>query len=468
MDTNTSSSQRPGRGWASRRIRRSVVAVVATAGLAAAAWAVPSVASAATNARTAATNARTAANRPAGHADVPGITPTNVLIGSDQPLTGPASVRSFAPASLAFFEYVNAHGGVHGRTITYKILDDASDPATAVADENQLVNNDHVFAYFNGFGTTEHAAIVDDLTAKGVPDLFAAAGCTCWNEPAQRPGTFGYGAEYPAEGRVAGRYIARNFPGARVGYIWEDGPIGCCRQAVTQLDSEIPAAAVVSRQSFTTDVLPTERLLPQMRAAQAAGVQVLVLDTLASQAVTFALLDAASLGYHPQFMAPSGGSADPSTVGRLLTQFSGGKAGPALENGLLTEDFLPSASDTTNPWIQLFRQIHDTYEPQTPFDNPTVFGMAAAFTFTRALEAAGPDPTRASIVAAVNRGAVNFGGPGLAPLDYSPFNHAGYAGDQIGTVNNGGTVLSGPVFFTHETGPIISLPPATTRPPNRI
>jgi ABC-type branched-subunit amino acid transport system substrate-binding protein len=458
MDTNTSpngrATERPGRG-----IRRSVIAVVATASLAAAAWVVPSVATAATNDASAATNDRTA---------VPGITATNVLIGSDQPLTGPASVRSFAPASVAFFDYVNAHGGVHGRTITYTILDDANDPATAVADETQLVDNDHVFAYFDGFGTSEHAAIVDDLNAKGVPDLFAAAGCTCWNEPAQRPETFGYGAEYPAEGRVAGRYIAQNFPTAKVGYIWENDPIGCCQQAVTQLDSQIPAAQVVSRQSFTTDELPTDRLFPQVRAAQAAGVQVLVLDTLASQAVALALLDAASLGYHPQFIVPSTGSADPTVVGGLLSQFSGGKAGPALENGLLTESFLPSASDTGNRWIQLVRQIHDTYEPQTPFDNPTVFGMAAAFTFTLALEAAGPHPTRASIVAAVNRGVVNFGGPGLAPLDYSFVNHAGYVGDQIGTIDNGSMVLSGPVFFTHETGPIIALPPVTTRPPNRI
>jgi hypothetical protein len=132
---------------------------------------------------------------------------------------------------------------------------------------------------------------------------------------------------------------------------------------------------------------------------------------------------------------------------------------------VITEDSVPSASDTANPWIRLFRQIHDRYEPQQPFDNPTVFGMAVAFTFTEALRAAGPHPTRQSIVAAVNRGAVNFGGPGLAPLEYSLFNHAGYAGDQIGTVQNGSIVLSGPVFITHEAGPILAVPASRTAPP---
>jgi hypothetical protein len=301
-----------------------------------------------------------------------------------------------------------------------------------------------------------------------VPDLFASAGCTCWNEPAQRPETFGSGPDYPAEGRLAGRYLTRTFPGARIGYIWEDEPVGCCQQAVQELDSEIPPAQVVTRQRFTTDELPTDRLLPQVEAAQAAGAQVVVLDTLAPQAVALGLLDAANLGYHPTFFVPSSGSSDPNTVGTFIQRFSGGKASPALEDGVLTEDFLPSAADATNPWIKLFRQIHDTYEPQQPFDNPTVFGMTVAFDFTEALRAAGPNPTRESIVAAVNRGALNVGGPGLVPLDFSFVNHGGYAGERVGTVSDGAIVLAGPVFLVHDTGPILVVPANRARPPRHF
>lgn len=116
----------------------------------------------------------------------------------------------------------------------------------------------------------------------------------------------------------------------------------------------------------------------------------------------------------------------------------------------------------TNPWIQLFRRIHDTYEPRAPFDNMTVYGMAAAYAFTRALESAAAHPTRQSIVAAVDFGAVNLGGPGLIPLAYSPFNHDGYGGEEIGEVRNGGIQLSGPVYITHDDGPVIAVPPVTT------
>src|SRR5256885_16699514 len=62
-------------------------------------------------------------------ASAPGITPTQITIGSHQPLTGPAApgYSEIAPASAAYFAYVNAHGGVYGRKIVYKYLDDRSE-----------------------------------------------------------------------------------------------------------------------------------------------------------------------------------------------------------------------------------------------------------------------------------------------------------------------------------------------------
>jgi ABC-type branched-subunit amino acid transport system substrate-binding protein len=459
MKALTSIIERRNRRTALGRARRPFVAAIAAAGLAAAAWGIPAAAS------SAATAGVLAAPAPA-----PGVTPTSVLIGSDQPLTGVSATGygEIAPASRAFFEYVNARGGVHGRAIDYVYLDDASDPATAVSDENQLVSADRVFAYFNGFGVTEHAAVVGSLNALGVPDLFVGSSCECWNEPLQHPETFGFGTDYPDEGRLLGSYVARTFPAAKVGYIWESSSAGCCQQGVQELDEEIPSAQVVTRQPFTLADLSAGRLLPQVRAAKTAGARVLVLDTLAPAATAEALLDAASLGYHPQILDTFRLSAGPVTVGGLIERFSGDTTSPALENGLITQDYLPSASDTASPWIALFRQIHDTYQPQAPFDNMTVYGMAAAYAFTRALQAAGPHPTRQSIVAAVDFGAVNVGGPGLIGLDDSPLNHDGYPGEQIGTVDNGGIVLSGPVYLTHDNGPVLAVPPVITSPPHHF
>ena len=69
----------------------------------------------------------------ASRASDPGITSSSVLIGGTFPLTGPAQLYGVIPkAENAYFQYVNAHGGVNGRKIDFKIYDDAYNPANTV------------------------------------------------------------------------------------------------------------------------------------------------------------------------------------------------------------------------------------------------------------------------------------------------------------------------------------------------
>jgi branched-chain amino acid transport system substrate-binding protein len=95
-------------------------------------------------------------------ASAPGITPTQITIGSHQPLTGPAApgYSEIAPASAAYFAYVNANGGVYGRKIVYKYLNDAYNPTTTASVVRQLVLQDGVYAMFDGLGTPTHLAAV--------------------------------------------------------------------------------------------------------------------------------------------------------------------------------------------------------------------------------------------------------------------------------------------------------------------
>ncbi len=158
-------------------------------------------------------------------------------------------------------------------------------------------------------------------------------------------------------------------------------------------------------------------------------------------------------------------SADSTTVGRLIEQFSQGASSSGIEDGLITTSYLPSPNATTNPWIRLFRRIHDTYEPTQPFDALTVYGMAAAATFVQALQHAGRNPTRQSIVSAINAGAVNSGGPGLVPVAFSANDHDGYPGAQIGVIRNGALQLSGPLYDTSPSGHVSLRPITATSPP---
>jgi ABC-type branched-subunit amino acid transport system substrate-binding protein len=173
-------------------------------------------------------------------ASAPGITATTITIGSHQPLTGVAApgYDEIAPASNAYFQWVNAHGGVFGRKIVYKFLNDAYDPSQTVSVVHQLVLQDSVYSIFDGLGTPTHLAVVKFLNSEKVPDVFVASGCNCWNNPSVYPQTFGWQLDYVREGKILGQYVKQHFAGKKIGYFFQNDEFGM--DGVKGLDMEIP------------------------------------------------------------------------------------------------------------------------------------------------------------------------------------------------------------------------------------
>jgi ABC-type branched-subunit amino acid transport system substrate-binding protein len=379
-------------------------------------------------------------------ASAPGITSTTITIGSHQPLTGPAApgYSEIAPASNAYFSYVNAHGGVNGRKIVYKYLDDGYDPSKTSTVVRQLVLQNGAYAVFNGLGTPTHLAVVDFLNAQKVPDVFIASGCDCWSQPSKWPYTFGWQLDYIREGKILGQYVAQHFKGKKVGYFYQDDEFG--QDGVKGLDYEIPASMVVSKQTYQ----PTNTNIgPAIAALKAAGAQVVVNFSIPAFNALFKLGEL-KLGYNPTLVASNVGT-DPITLGGLLEAFAkqGGAtvSGNALTNGIITDGYLPSLGDTSNSWITLFKMVHDQYDASAPFDGNVLYGEAVAYTFVEAMLKAGKNPTRQSLVSAIQGGLPQ--GPSVAPYDYA--NHGGATGAYMGTIKNGVLVPQGSVLVTDAT-----------------
>ena len=380
-------------------------------------------------------------------ASAPGITATTITIGSHQPLTGPAApgYSEIAPASTAYFDYVNAHGGIYGRSIVYKYLNDAYDPTTTASVVRQLVLQDNVYAIFNGLGTPTHLAVVSFLNSEKVPDVFVASGCDCWDAPTTYPETFGWQLDYIREGKILGQYVAQHFAGKKIAFFYQDDEFGM--DGVKGLEDEIPASMVVSKQSYVdTNV----NIAPQVAALRASGAQVVI--SFSIPAFTALLkLDSLKLGFSPQLVVSDVGS-DPITLGGLLEAFAKQAGatvnGNALTNGIITDGYLPSLS-TSDSWYNLFVTIHNQYDAKEPLDGNFFYGMAVAYTFVEAMLKAGRNPTRADLVAAINGGLPQ--GPFLAPLAYSATDHDGATGARIGVIQNGVIVEQGPVLTTDAT-----------------
>src|SRR5262252_4113409 len=210
-------------------------------------------------------------------ASAPGITKTQILIGSHQPLTGPAApgYSEIAPAANAYFQYVNANGGIYGRKIKYIYIDDGYNPANTVSVVNKLVLQDNVFAIFNGLGTPTHLAVVKTLNAQKIPDVFVATGCSCFQNPAVYPDTFGWQLNYIREGKILGTYIKSHFPGKKIGYFYQGDDFGL--NGVKGLDDVIPAKSVVARVPYNVAAAnPAQEVGAAAAKLKAAGAQVVV------------------------------------------------------------------------------------------------------------------------------------------------------------------------------------------------
>jgi len=269
----------------------------------------------------------------ANSASAPGITASQVTIGSTQPLTGPAApgYSEIAPAANAYFKYVNAHGGVNGRTINYTYLDDQYNPTSTATQTRKLVLQDNVFAIFQALGTPTHLSVVSYLNSSKVPDLFVASGCNCWNNTSQYPETFGWQPNYTIEGKILGQYIAQNFGSKKIGFFLQ-GPndeFGADGFAGVMDSLQGKGLNVDSTPAYYT---PTAAGAMAVGAAiaglQAQGVQVIVsfsvpLFTAVAEA------SAAALHYKPQFIVSNVG-ADPPTLAGILTAVRSARSFPPL------------------------------------------------------------------------------------------------------------------------------------------
>jgi branched-chain amino acid transport system substrate-binding protein len=383
--------------------------------------------------------------------DTPGVTDSEIVVGTHMPLTGPAAAgySKIAPATKAYFDYVNANGGINGRKITYKIMDDSYNPATTQQVVRQLVLQDKVFAILNGLGTPTHTGVLDFLKTNRVPDLFVASGSRSWNQPDKYPGTFGFNPDYTVEGKILATYVKDNQAGQKVCFLGQDDDFG--RDSLAGIEKVL--GPVAAKQTY---VVSNPNVGPQMGALKAAACQVVMLATVPGF-TALSIGTAAKIGFKPQFVVSNVGS-DPTTLAKSL-----GAAAPLLE-GVVAANYLPLNTDDANPWIQLYKKVNTQYNANAEFDNNIVYGMSVGYLFVQALLAAGKDLTRDKLVDAVEKG--GFSGPGLTPVRYSDKDHSGYGGEQLTKVTGGKAVYFGTPYQTDDgDGPVAPYSASPVAPP---
>jgi branched-chain amino acid transport system substrate-binding protein len=376
----------------------SVAAAVATSApavVSAAATAAPAVVSAAATAAPAVATAAQGVAAALTASDV-GVTKDAILIGGTDPLSGPAAAYgTIAKASDAYFHYVNDNGGINGRQITYKYLDDAYNPAQTVPLTKQLVEQDQVFLMYAGLGTQAQTSVRDYLNGKKVPQVFVATGATTFSAEFEKyPYTFGWQPVYQGESLIYAQYILKNTPTAKIGVIYQNDDYGQdYLDGLTKGLGTKAAEMIVDKES--NDVGAPD-LNSQILKLKNSGADTLFVFETPSPAIK-ALVGTFQAGWHPTIYLNS--VANPAPYLQAAQKAAGD---PAAVNGIVTVAYLKDPADPSqanDAGIQMYKQLMTKYYADGKVEDAfNIYGMATAWSLVDVLKKAGPNLTRPAVL----------------------------------------------------------------------
>ncbi len=333
------------------------------------------------------------------HSATPGVTATEIKIGGTFPLTGFASLYKTIPAAeKAYFDYINARGGVNGRKISFEILDDSYDPSKTVPLAQQLVEKDNVFAVFGSLGTAPALATWGYLNSHKVPQALVATGDSYWGfSRAKYPWTIGWQPDYPGEAKVYGRYIAANMPNAKIGVLYQNDAYGKNYYAGLRVGLGSKKGNVVDAESYdATNPSVTQQIL----ALKSKGADTFVVFATPTPTIT-ALATATKVGWDPTATFINNVSAN------RLFLLAAAAAGAKVD-GIISTNYTASSTTQPNlPGVKLAGALINQYAPalQQSFargDANIMYGFGVAWTFVYALQHAGKNLTRASLMTALH------------------------------------------------------------------
>jgi branched-chain amino acid transport system substrate-binding protein len=366
----------------------------------------------------AATVTGTPAETPTGVTEVPGITDTEIILGTHFALSGTYGA-AYAPViagTRAYFNYVNAEeGGVCGRQIVLKVEDDQYDPAHAVEAIRKLVEQDEVFAIVAGLGTAAHSAVWEYLNEEGIPDLWIMSGAHKWAaDPVAHPWSVAILPDYYVEGTIVGKYISENLPGKKVGIFYQNDDYGKDELAGLKNGLDPDKNELVSEQSYESTAVDIRSQVTNMKNAGVEVVHGACIPGHCAQAVKAAH----QMGWDVQFFIGYVNS-DPA-----MFMYSS----PEAMEGVITLQAMKLTDWTDDPVIAEHHRIMSEHGDLPP-GTFTLIGQGAALFTVKALRATCDNLTREGLMDAIHSSfkdyQPDFTLPGIT-MTLSPTDHLSF------------------------------------------
>ncbi|MDB5503791.1 MAG: branched-chain amino acid transporter substrate-binding protein [Tardiphaga sp.] len=160
-------------------------------------------------------------------AETPGVTATEIKIGSIFPFSGPASsLGNTGKGLIAYVKSINDRGGISGRKIDFITYDDAYSPPKAVEQARKLAESDEVAFMFGQLGTPSNAATIKYLNGKKIPDAFIMTGANKFANFQEYPYTTTGLPSYDTEARVYARFAGKSYPNGKIAILFQNDDLG--------------------------------------------------------------------------------------------------------------------------------------------------------------------------------------------------------------------------------------------------
>ncbi|MBR0895554.1 ABC transporter substrate-binding protein [Bradyrhizobium tropiciagri] len=321
----------------------------------------------------------------------PGVTDSDIKIGTTTPYSGPASAYSAGAISItAYFAMINDQGGVNGRKINFISLDDAYSPPKTVEQIRRLIESDEVLFLVNPVGTAPNMAVVKYINQKQVPHLFVGSGATIFNDPEHYPWTMSWTPHYASEGEIYAKHILSTLPDARIGILAQNDDLG--RDYILGFKRGLgdkAATMIVSQQAYNTSDPTVDSQIVSLKAAGANVLFIAAVPKFAAQAIRKAY----DIDWHPQEFLSSVGS---SIAGAIRP------AGFEAAKGVISAAYQKDPADPQwkdDPAMQAWNLWMDKYNPHVDkSDYYAPYGYNIGYAVVQILKQCGNELTRENVM----------------------------------------------------------------------
>jgi len=372
----------------------------------------------------------------------PGITSSAITIGSAYPLTGPLSpyYKGYFSGAKAYFDYVNANGGIFGRQITWATADSKGLANLAMSVSANLLLENNVFAFFNNApGCSNHIAVANSLRIvdRGIPDIASEcvlpelSGADEPSSPNRLGTTFSQITSGIQESKIMGQFLKDTFPTISFDLQFIDDDLGAAGKDGFQKVKYVFKSSKGSARGAPMFAISA--------STASAGTVLFGDGSFWIKGVNSSVNPLVLRGVHALNLLSIPGAFLPAQLTNAYATFA-----------------MPLPDDESDPYINLFSQIRATYAPSAIFDQNFIFGANNALMLAQGLAGAGPNPTRTNLIQVLENFGSTFSTAAYSSGPWSPKKHNEQAGMFVAKFNGSKWVKVSDYYFADNDSGVVT------------